>query len=84
MRRKPTLSAFAITFAGPYRSQHQSTEPITASYAVDRIDLPAADGAVVAADAGGVRQVLCPVVVGREEEARHIEAALGACGCTGS
>jgi DNA-binding CsgD family transcriptional regulator len=31
---------------------------------------------VVTADTGGVRQVLCPVLVGRDEEARHIEAAL--------
>jgi DNA-binding CsgD family transcriptional regulator len=35
----------------------------------------AADGLVVD-DTGGVRQVLCPVLVGRDEEACHIEAAL--------
>jgi len=35
-----------------------------------------ADDVVVAADTGAVRQVLCPVLIGRDEEARHIEAAL--------
>jgi hypothetical protein len=32
----------------------------------------------VPADTGRVRQVLCPVLVGRDEEARHLQAALGA------
>jgi DNA-binding CsgD family transcriptional regulator len=35
-------------------------------------------GQVVAADTGRVRQVLCPVLVGREEETRHLRAALDA------
>ena len=30
------------------------------------------------ADTGRVRQVLCPVLVGRDEEARHLQAALAA------
>ena len=35
---------------------------------------------VVLSDTGGVRQVLCPVLVGRAEEVRHVEAALAAAG----
>ena len=35
---------------------------------------------VVPSDTGGVRQVLCPVLVGRGEEVRHLEAALAAAG----
>ena len=35
---------------------------------------------VVLSDTGGVRQVLCPVLVGRAEEVRHLEAALAAAG----
>jgi AAA ATPase domain len=35
---------------------------------------------VVLSDTGGVRQVLCPVLVGRNEEVRHLEAALAAAG----
>ena len=35
---------------------------------------------VVLTDTGGVRQVLCPVLVGRGEEVRYLEAALAAAG----
>jgi hypothetical protein len=35
---------------------------------------------VVLSDTGGVRQVLCPVLVGRAGEVRHLEAALAAAG----
>ena len=37
-------------------------------------------GPEVPVDTGHVRQVLCPVLVGRDEEARHLQAALAAAG----